>query len=905
MSEDVDDSLRDYALKLYDKGFNIVAVGPDKKPLSKWSSKKRISRDKLKKLIDAASGIAIVGGSENPWKHVATLVIIDIDDPRLLDEHSYLKSIIYSTVSWKTGPRCPKCFSKHVDVIEYGRRFRCSNCKHEFTLEEALRGFAALITVDPSTSDRYFKNTIRKGGIEFLVNNYALIPPSVHPTGVKYEWVKPFDFNSPNLGVRSLSEIEVEKLLEELGFTVRETERVESVRGSREFRELNDKEKIEIVDLLKNAYRPGYRQMIWLYLSGWAAKARVSPISIAEVLKKLYDETNDEDPIKMRASALIYSYKKAGYELDEYADKIERILGIKPYGLEREFNEENIKGVSGLQEILEKVLEEKKALQVIEKISDIFKTASPYKDSVFRILDHERQLYAIANLRKRFVVRARKQNDEFIYKEHVFIGAPTHVEVIENPITKGVKYRLIWEIPSGDTPIIIEGSPPEIIEELRAKGLVLNRFLAEDVLNAILDAYRLSGRAVIKREIEARGFFIMENKLVAVNVEVKQPDTKDLREALLLLNELADKWYNHVLDKFARQIRWGIISPFIYAYKQLDRWIRYRYLHGVSGSGKTTLGKIVLYMWGLGPDHEKAGSQVDTVARLGEVISRTTFPIVINEPGALFEKEDTREMLKSSIESPVARGKFFGRYYRDIPSCSPIIFTSNKYLPRDDALLRRLEVETFTYGDKISKDKVKDFEKNVMPRLYKLKALGDFAAFYVLNKGILDDLEELATKILEEAYREAGLEIPQWIYARYVEEKDFYEDMRESIRIFLMNKINEAYNRFVGRITVETSEGYSFRERSDLGLEDRVKIVLEKELIPWLFTSKGFVYLTTGFYEELINVIGDVGGLKSVAEILGWNYKPRHSKREGEKVTSLSVIEVFLRDFIEFLKPPV
>ncbi|MEM1831301.1 MAG: hypothetical protein QXJ97_07220 [Desulfurococcaceae archaeon] len=50
-------------------------------------------------------------------------------------------------------------------------------------------------------------------------------------------------------------------------------------------RELSDSEILRIVDLLKDAYRPGYRQFIVLYLSGWLAKARVSPISAIKAVK--------------------------------------------------------------------------------------------------------------------------------------------------------------------------------------------------------------------------------------------------------------------------------------------------------------------------------------------------------------------------------------------------------------------------------------------------------------------------------------------------------------------------------------------------------------------------------------------------------------------------------------------
>ncbi len=891
-------------LKLYDKSFNVVPVGADKRPLCEWSSRKRIPRERLEQLLDKARGIAVVGGPENPWKPTAALVIVDVDDPRALDKSPALRSVIESTVAWRTGPRCPKCGEKHVEVLEPGSRFKCSKCSTEFTLEEALRGIGALITVDNDTAEKYFRGTVRAGNVEFLVNNYALIPPSTHPTGVKYEWIKPFDFEAPDLGVRALVESEVESLLEELGILRREVEEKEVAKPPVKLRELTDSEIIKVKELLKPAYKAGNRQHIWLFLSGWAAKAGISPISVARILKMLYEETGDTDPVKTRASALVYSYRKAGIDLTPYASGLEELFGVKPYGLENEISEEEVKGKNGLQEILESALKEEEALSVIEEIEEVFRVASPFRDCVFRILDSERKIYAIANLRKLVVVRARKKGEGFTYMEHVFIGAPTSVVIIENPIDNSVKYRVLWETGKSDKPLELEGTPPEILGKLRGRGLVLNRALAEDILNAILDAYKISGRAEKRKEVEARGFFIMEGKLVAVNVEVKQPSVEELREALLLLNELAGKWFNHVLDRFARHIRWSLLAPFIYAYKQLGRWVKWRYIYGVSHTGKTTLAEITLKIWGLGPEHMRSGTHMDTVPRFGELISKSTFPIVVNEPGGALDKEEIIEMLKNVVENTRARGVIRQGVYVDVPALSPIIFTSNMYLPRDDALLRRLEVDVFTYGERISSDRAAVFDKAVRPRLTKLKPLGDFAAFYALNNGLPEDYEELPVRVLEEAYRQAGLEPPDWIRTRPVEETDFYEEVKENIRAFLVGRINEEYSRFVGRVVVEAPSGLEYRERSDLGLEERVKVVLDKELIPWLTKSGDHVFFTSDFARELEEVIGDIGGLKSIAELLGWEYRPRHSVRKGKTVTSYSVIRAPLEDFLDFLEPP-
>uniref|UniRef100_A0A7C3UEG4 SF3 helicase domain-containing protein n=1 Tax=Geoglobus ahangari TaxID=113653 RepID=A0A7C3UEG4_9EURY len=141
--------------------------------------------------------------------------------------------------------------------------------------------------------------------------------------------------------------------------------------------ELN-KEQIErIKSLLKPAYREGFRQFIWLFFSGWAAKKWINPVSTLQVLKALYDETKDDDRLKMRVGALVYSYKKVRFDLDFYASEIEGIVGEKPYGLEKEIREEEIKGITGLREVLTASLNsEDKASNIIHSISEIFDDVS-------------------------------------------------------------------------------------------------------------------------------------------------------------------------------------------------------------------------------------------------------------------------------------------------------------------------------------------------------------------------------------------------------------------------------------------------------------------------------------------------------------------------------------------------
>jgi len=948
------DDLIKTVLELYKAGYNVVPVGPDKKPLSRWSSRERIPLEELERLLGRATGVAVVGGRAGYWGDVAYVMLIDIDDPTVLDKAPKLRELVESTVSWMTGPRCPRCRNKHLTVIEYGKRFRC-RCGLEFTVEEAPRGLGAVALADIDAVNKLLKGgTVRLGPVELLINNYQLIPPSLHPTGVKYEWMirKP-DLSLPNHGLASVGEAFLEELLEELrrisGRSEAKAEReanakIETPRGAppNKLRELSDSDILEIKEALAGAYKPGVRQFIWLFLSGWAAKAGISPVSVAKVLKMLYESCGDTDSLKTRASAIVYSYKKAGIDLEPYARQLEELLGVRPYGLESEVREEEVKGVSGLQEVLESVVGEERALEIVRLIADKLGVASPYRDSIVEILDYEKRLFAVADLRNLAVVRARRENNGLKYKERVIIGAPTEVVVYVNPVGGITKYQVKWETATRPKPLIIgPASVEEILGRLRAEGLVVNSRLAGDILNAVSEGFIRRKKAVIKHEFEAPGFYWVKDeegeRIVAVNYEVEEPKLGELREALVFLDVLAREWFGRVQDRFATVIKWWIVAPFNYAIKQMsnsNNYIQALYQYGPPNTRKSTINMIGTSLWGFrypevtNRDGEVPGHALDSPPRMEFWLSRGTFPVSVKEPRPVFEDANMVEMLKSAIEGLIARGKYKAGGYILSPALAPLSFTSNSYVPRDVALVgKRLYVITYSASEALNPEKegdrvlMKRFESEVLPRLSVLKAVGQYVASRVIeNPGLLRDVSwvnntwlDLAEKLLGEAFVKAGLEEPEWLKLRSTTESitEVHEDLRETIRMFMLEEINDAWSKHVGRVTVErpTSTGseYDTLQRYEVELESRLRILLDNQWIPWMFKrvedGVEVVYITTGVLDKLRERrrLHSIDDLRSLAELLGFEYKPRHPIRLGVAVTSRSVIRVTLQTLVKFL----
>ena len=897
-------TVANYIIALDKIGFNIVPV-VGKSPLWRWkANEKVINLSLVREKLDRATGYGICAGPFSAFKGYGT-IILDIDNPSLLEKWPEL---LVSSVSWQSGLRCKVCKHKHFDINTDGA-YKCKKCGNVFTKENAERGMGILLAIKHELLEQ-LRGTIRGKDIEILVNNYAVAAPSWHPHGVAYEWINTFT-TEEDLGIYAIeSKEELNKIIniatdkvgkivilgditetknadekkEEEENTKNQNEEKQNEEKKDDLRTLTDKEISEVKGLLIKAYTEGNRQNLWSYLSGWGAKAKINPLDVARILLGLYVETRDDEDLKKRAGGLLYSYVKAGVDMEKYISELEKTFNVK-LDIPRVGEEEDLKGKSGIQELLEETMEEEEALKSLIALEKIFGVASPYQaDSVFEVLNEEKRIYAVANLRRKILARVewvkdKNNQNKLIYKEHVAGAVPVRVEIFVNPIDQTPKYKIEFETITGRRFTIGSAFIDEIIDMLKVYGVVKSRRLIEDVLTAVVLGFERKGRAIIKEEVESAGFFFIKNQLRAVKYEVKRPSQEELLEAVNLLNELGEKWYSHIQSKFATIIRWGIVAPFAFAIKQKKyRWLPWLYLHGSSHTGKSTLGEIILNLWG----HQVilGGSAINTQPRLGQLLSSSTFPVVVNEVAEAIERSEIVEMIKSAVESTIARGKFIKGVYREIAAYASVIFTSNRTLPKDDALLRRFLVLTFTYAERTSKEKAQEFDAQIKPKLHKLQAIGQFVADEVLkNPDVLSKhYDEVALILLKKAYETVGLTLPEWLYLKEKEEIDVFEHLKERILAFLIKRINDDTAKYFGKIEVyvesdQDEEGRWERiSRTETEFSWRVETLLKNDWIPWALLKDGMVYIFPTFADEMENIIGDIGGLKSIAEIMGWEY---------------------------------
>jgi hypothetical protein len=178
---------------------------------------------------------------------------------------------------------------------------------------------------------------------------------------------------------------------------------------------------------------------------------------------------------------------------------------------------------------------------------------------------------------------------------------------------------------------------------------------------------------------------------------------------------------------------------------------------------------------------------------------------------------------------------------------------------------------------------MKEFEKLFDERIKKeLRYLGDFAANYIMeNQELLiegkKDWKEIAEIVLTEFYKAVGREAPEWIkwFVQETQLEDSKEDVDLLFRSFLINKINETYNKFHGNIQNLKAN------IDDVSFEFRLDFCLDRNLIPFLNpinnTKDGTdIAITSDILSELKQKIPEISNLPEIASIIeGFEYGQR------------------------------
>jgi hypothetical protein len=637
------------ALELYDKGFNVIPVGPwteedwerrnFKRPLVKtWGYDRRAPREELEKLPMNTVGLAIVGGPENPWGDRYWLILIDVDKPSVTERSPTLRELKLKHVSWLTGPRCPKCERKDLEVLELGRRFKCTKCNFEFSINEAKRGYGLMVLVNRSVGEK-LGQTLRLGDVELLVKNYQLIPPSLHPSGVAYEWINPPDPDKPFNGIRYMLEAELKALVKELGFElpIANTEKTDiekqfgdadrPVAVRTEFRRLSEQQVKRIVELLSPYYVEGHRDRIIFSLLGLLIKAGVDRESARRVIERLAVNNNDEEA-HQRLYLVDWHYGKR---------VVERPI-------------EELKGVSGLREELEGVLreqgfgEDEIARRVSEVITELYTILSMNR------IPHAAWLKRQGNMLKEWVYAGRQ--GVCVFKRRGSDSEPEMV-IASTAVIKNVKrlkiigldvqnlYRVTLE---GETRPV-EGTVDEILAYIRqyygvARGAEfaierLVQFMAEEEESLYYSPgpWVVNGKLVYVRE---PGYTPDWKPWVTWSLPEDDISIELKREALESVKKFVEAYRNP--GKPSLVLSYAAIASVAHFIKMVLGVAFHMLIHGSEVTGKTVLIDLLKMIYGVDWQEPYPGS--DYQAR--RLLATSTLPALLDEFTGLGDYERNR-----------------------------------------------------------------------------------------------------------------------------------------------------------------------------------------------------------------------------------------------------------------------
>lgn len=484
------------------------------------------------------------------------------------------------------------------------------------------------------------------------------------------------------------------------------------------------------------------------------------------------------------------------------------------------------------------------------------------------------------------------------------------------------KYTIEFVTESNNTFTLGPKTLDEIITNLRDRALInVSPPKAAEAFGMIIGEFESDKKLIVEEDIETPGFYFVDGEIRPYHIDLPaKPIVDQMKDCCELLDTLQAKFKKK--DVLPTMLKWSIMAPFDYVLKQIhQKWMKWPYAFGWSNTGKSSLGeKICCCIHDRYNDDKKRKESIipftaaDTVARLGVSLSRSTYPIVINEVSQLSDEYKNRalvEMIKATITNEIAREKYVNKInWTRFLALSACILTSNSAPPRDVGFKRRIIPIEFTQKDQYSADEMKELDTLFDQRIkHELKYLGNFATNYILENQqelIIKEYEDwkiTAEIVLTKFYELAGrIEVPEWI-KYFVEEKQL-EDSKEDIdllfRSFLMIKINETYNKFHGNIQNLKAN------TEDVPFDFRFEFCLNKNLIPFFNPIKtkaagggtNLIAITSDILNELKQKIPEISSLSEIASIInGFEYGP---KRMGGRVLRIACgTKKQLLDFLE------
>jgi hypothetical protein len=476
------------------------------------------------------------------------------------------------------------------------------------------------------------------------------------------------------------------------------------------------------------------------------------------------------------------------------------------------------------------------------------------------------------------------------YGQPIINAVITDITIIRNKLTEIDKFEIDF-ITNSNRHVKYKGILSEVLARLRLGGLLANKNKAEDCLSCLITEFERLKLTQIQESLDITGFFINDKQLYAPEEYTKEYNLKELKKGLKVFNEAVEVYYKNFKEKFLKIAKWHLTAPFSFAKKQYNednnavKLQPFQLLLGTTNAGKTKAHRLCsrFYYHYRNPITSES---IITLPRLAKELSHSTFPLIVNEPVAIFEQKGKgspiRDELKNVFEVCRTRGKYSRTldYMYELAG-SNIAFISNDPIKfRDGAEERRFDKFYFTIKDrKTIEENREKFDIFMSTKANDLEVIGQ-ATYQILKEQpslLLKDYEELAEELFKELYEIAELEIPEWLFTKIIDNEDFddilHEDVLQGLKDYSVDMLKE------NRIPVQDKEGdvvfASFNARIQFLTENQMKTqiyVLESRDKKTGQVLDSNYYIMKEFLYYLSKKEINIASLDDLAEILEGKY---------------------------------
>jgi len=555
------------------------------------------------------------------------------------------------------------------------------------------------------------------------------------------------------------------------------------------WRRLPEVEIQKLVELFVPVWQEGHRHYLSVYLAGTLFKSGIEEETAKDIVARIASIAGDEEE-GQRVYQVHYTYQRG-------------LAG------------EEIKGITGLEEELDSLIEEgiiteKGKYNILSTLQEILGIPREKGLSVFVLLQEDPPA-GVANLaKKKVIIEWKKTKDgEFKFGKKIVNAYLTKAVVKYEPDTQLRYFEVEFESKSGKR-FTFEGTAAEIASALRGAGLhAVDRNKLEPYLASLITTLEDKQMVEVKESPRNKGFFLSSNGELIANLpffEQNDFDPEMVKKALNYLTAYVEVWGREKMRELATVIKFHITAPFYFIRKKLSndpfRWL---FVVGIKDTGKTQDARLARAFFG--EEEEVVGpSSISTPARLARAISKTTLPLVVDEAASLFPsgaRTDSREYeiveeLKRVWGTIVARRTHRNYQYIEELALAPIIFTANRSPLLDPPLRKRIFVIEYPQSAAVKdKETKKGFSMFLQGISEYLPWIG-YATYLFLKENLnlikeAGSFQELGEKILEHLYSTYLGSVPEWVSLEAEEVAEMEELDNEQVAVEDIARITIKY----------------------------------------------------------------------------------------------------------------